>query len=133
MSFMSRVKQRVQTAVNTVRAGPKPSAPTPKQPDAGALRDAFEASLPRAKVELSGGCTVTVGEVSAGQTVKGGSSLSTTAFGDTLGVSFKTNEGPATLGAVGVKAGGRELVMGLVPAAPSPLPLVVYAGAERKD
>ncbi len=55
-----------------------------------------------------------------------------TPFGK-VGAHFKGTDGPATLGAVSFVAGGQEYVLGMVPAAPAPLPLPIYLGKDRTD
>lgn len=52
---------------------------------------------------------------------------------DTFGASVRLVDGAATLGAIAVKAGKRELSVGLTPAAPAPLPMPVYAGSVREE
>ena len=51
--------------------------------------------------------------------------------GHELGVHLKANEGPATLGVIDVEFAGLEIATGVVPAAPVPLPMGVYAGKDR--
>jgi hypothetical protein len=52
---------------------------------------------------------------------------------DTFGASYRGRDGAATLGAVAVKAGKKEVSTGIVPAAPVPLPMPVYAGPVRDE
>ncbi|MDP1827471.1 MAG: hypothetical protein Q8L48_29645 [Archangium sp.] len=116
MSLFSSVKNSVQATVRsvqqtTVNVQAKAQEKVKEAP--ARARDTFEQS-PRPKLALS-----TPG-------------VSTQVRGETLGVSFKATDGAATLGALDFKAGGHELVLGLVPAAPAPLPMPVYSGPERK-
>lgn len=60
-----------------------------------------------------------------------GTGISQRFEGRQYGVHFRVQDGAATLGSVSVEARGREVVLGLVPAAPTPLPMIVYAGVDR--
>jgi hypothetical protein len=49
-----------------------------------------------------------------------------------VGVHLTMNEPGATLGAINVEANGQELVVGMVPAAPAPMPVPLYFGTKRE-
>lgn len=154
MNLFSSVTNAVRSAVRSTEPSPVSidrvpagvtTVPLPRPALAG---DTFE-QLPRPRVDLgasglhaslglasvsadAAGVTVTAARFTAEQTQKRGVGVSTEVFGDTLGAHFKVQDGPATLGAVSLKAGGQELSIGIMPAAPMPLPVPVYAGKERK-
>ena len=117
---------------------PRPKLDLGARADGGGLNASLDLQLGGARVKLASfsaslaGVTASDALGTAGFTAKDGYTASTKLFGDTLGVSFRAVDGPATLGAVSVKAGGQECAMGIVPAAPAPLPELVYTGKERK-
>lgn len=79
-----------------------------------------------------GGVKVSVGKAEAHVTPRA-QGASVRHGEDTFGASFRVIDGAATLGAVALKVGKLEVSQGLVPAAPCPLPLVVYAGKPRDE
>ncbi len=116
----SRVQQAVQAtakkAVENVKA--EAARPMPQTMARFQFGDAFVtcSARPNQRVDLAGpkgiGASAQVG-------------------GHQYGVHFKAQDGAARLGSISVEARGREVVFGLVPAAPSPLPMVVYSGVDR--
>ena len=162
MSFLGAVTKAVQTTVKQVeQAAPQVKAAPPTPPSLPTIRDAFE-QAPRPKLDLgarldanglnasldvkvgretiplasfsvgAAGVRVSDGTTTFVATAKDGLGVSTKRFGDTLGVHVISNDPVATLGAVDVKAGGLEFELGMVPAAPAPLPVPLYIGDERK-
>ncbi|MFT3709214.1 MAG: hypothetical protein QM817_16350 [Archangium sp.] len=79
-----------------------------------------------------GGVRVSVGKAEAHATPRAvGFSVK---FGeDTFGASVKPHEGGATLGVITQKFGKSEVSIGMMPAAPAPLPVPVYVGPVRDE
>lgn len=159
MSFLKAVTNAIKTSVTQAApSAPRPSRPT-SLPSVAVVRDAFE-QLPRAKVDLGGradlatgvhvklgvaghevaafgmaarGVSVTSLGTTVGYTREGGVGVSTQVLGTKVGVHFVQRQDEAMLGGVNLKHGGREITVGLTPAAPAPLPLPTYVGPDRND
>lgn len=119
MNLKVMTKRLAQVTTKTLeQAGVKPSRlARDLTPQVDSFHDGVRVRAGRGEVHLNRHAT--------------GASVS---FGaDTFGVSGRVIDGPATLGAVAVKAGRLEVSVGLVPAAPSPMPMPVYVGPVRED
>jgi hypothetical protein len=150
MGLLSAVTSRVQTAVRAVEQKVEQVRPQASAPSAATVRDTFSAA-PKPKLDLQGGtAALSVAGVSLGSVTVGLGGLNVRAGGDSVdidgkkgvggsthvlgvkvGAHLKTSDGAAVLGAVAVECAGKEVAMGLVPAAPAPLLMVVYAGKAR--
>lgn len=156
MSLLGAVKNAVQSTVKQVEQKVTQTAAQVKEqaPSAPArARDAFT-QLPRPQVQLRGDCMGASGSLelkgvklaafkvgvagvrvsdfnsSIGNDQKGLGG-STHILGREVGLHLKAVDGQATLGAVDLEMAGEEYVMGMVPQAPSPIPMLVYAGKDR--
>jgi len=154
MSFIGAVTNAAKTVVQTVTSqAPNPPAPPTSAPPPPPVRDVFE-RMPQPKVELRadgngqvsvgkttlasfsvgfGGVKLTSGGNTLESTSRNGLGGSTHVHGTKVGVHFKGNDGPATLGAISVVVKDTEVSLGMVPAAPSPLPMIAYAGKDRTE
>lgn len=136
-SIRSSVQQAVQTTKQTVQKATAETAKAAKQ-----QADSF--ALPRTSVRLQAGDQFVAFQMTPEEGIRvrnsttsydlvsrKGTGVSHHVGGREFGVHVRATEGAATLGVVDVEAAGRQVVLGMVPAAPTPLPMVVSAGADR--
>lgn len=112
------------------------SAPTPQvslRADANGVRGSAQVgqfTMASFKVGVGGVQFTDAAKNTTGNTTRDGLGWKNEHLG--IGVHLTMTEPGATLGAVNVQANGQEGVVGLVPAAPSPLPMPMYFGPTRK-
>lgn len=138
VKVQEKVDEAPARARDTFEHAPRPKLELSSRADARGVSASLDLRLGAVSVPLARasagveGVTVSDGRVTAGVTAKDGTGVSTQVRGETLGIAFKSADGPATLGALDFKAGGQEFVLGIVPMAPAPTPMPVYSGPERK-